>query len=121
MTLKKLLSSKIPNEIAVDEQRGILRIGYSKRIHELIPLDSLAYSHSDTTKNHVSMTFYKTFQGTRGQQVYNEVVQVIGMKWTLSWRAEHLKELINFLETLGVEKKVSSNENMSLGDKIISN
>jgi hypothetical protein len=66
------------------------------------------------------LTFYKTFQGTRGQQVYNEVVQVIGLRWTLSWKADHLKELINHLEALGIEKRINRDENMSLFDKIIS-
>ena len=38
MTLKKLLSSKIPNEIQVDEQRGNLRIGYvGATMHSNLP------------------------------------------------------------------------------------
>ena len=121
VTFKKLISSKVPKEIQLDEQGGTLKITFSKKRHILIELNSVAYSHSETMRNHASITFYKTFIGTRGQQVYNEVIQIIALKWTLSWKIEQLRDVIRELELLDIEKRRSINERISLIDKIISN
>lgn len=75
-----------------------------------IHLDNLAYSHSNLDGNSISITFYKSFVGTRGQVFYKEVVQVIGMKWTRSWRRHQIIEIIVYLMESKVEKKVSANE-----------
>jgi hypothetical protein len=120
VTLKRLLSSKIPKELTFDDELASLIVIYSGRKQEIIPLEKLAYSHSDLNRSHVSLTFYKTFYGTRDQLVYKEVVQVIGMKWTLSWTTGQLKELIAHMEALEISKRLNKDEHMSLFDKIIS-
>lgn len=119
VTLNKLLRARIPKEITFSDQKTLI-IRYNKREHEFIPFENLAYSHSDLTKNHISLTFYKTFVGSRGQVVYNEKIQMIGMRWTLSWTTEQIKEVIGHLKQLEIERKKSNNENLSLFDKISS-
>jgi len=119
VTLKTLLTSKIPKKIAIDNNRDLV-ITYNKHKEDRISLDNLAYSHSVLDRSTISITFYKTFVGTRGQIVYHKLVQVIGMKWTRSSTKDQVKELINYLLQLEVERKESVNDNLSLFDKISS-
>jgi hypothetical protein len=119
VTLKKLLTTKVPKQISVDNYGNML-VTYNKTTGDAIHFDNLAYSHSNLDGNAISITFYKSFVGTRGQIVDKKVVQVIGMKWTRSWSRNQIIDIINYLTELKVKKKVSANERLSLFDKLSS-
>ena len=121
VTLKKLFASNIAGEITIDREENFCRIAFSKKNIVKINLTDLAYSFSNKQADHNSVTFYKSFVGTRGQMVYKKVTEVIGINYTLSWKKQQVNEIQSVLSDLGIQQRVADNDDLSIWERIISN
>ena len=85
---------------------------FSKKNIVKINLTDLAYSFSNKQADHNSVTFYKSFVGTRGQMVYKKVTEVIGINYTLSWKKQQVNEIQSVLSDLGIQQRVADNDDL---------
>jgi hypothetical protein len=119
-TLPKLFKSKIPEKIVIDEETEKLRIHFSKRNIKELPFDGLTYALTERW-GHNSLTFYKTFIGTRGQLVNNKMTELIGLTFSLSWKKSQIREISKELQKQGIRITLAENRDLPLWERIISN
>lgn len=117
----KLVNTKTPMQITFDEERQIFEIIYSKKKIDIIPFENLKFSYSDNNPTHNSITFYKSFIGTRGQIVTNKVTEIFGFKFTFSWNKSQVSDVYRYLNEKEISSNKTENENLPLWEKILSN
>ena len=115
----KLLNQKIPIQITLDEKNKLCEIYYTKKKTDIIPFENLKYSYSDDNKMNNSITFYRSFIGTRGQIVTNKVSEIVGFKFTLSWNKKQVNELHDFFKQVEITSTEVENENLPLWEKML--
>jgi hypothetical protein len=116
----KLVNQKIPLQITFDEESKLCEINYSKNKTDTIPFENLKYSYSDDNKMHNSITFFRSFIGTRGQIVTNKVSEIVGFKYTFSWNKKQVNELHSYLKRIEISSTNTENENLPLWEKMLS-
>jgi len=120
ITYRKIMATQIPKEIIFDSLNGYMLIRYSIVVEHKLLLEHLAYSFNDASSDHKSITFYKIQIGSRGQKIYKETLNLIGLRYSFSWKASQIQDIVNVLKQTEVEVHKSSNEKMSLFDKLMS-
>ncbi len=94
ITLMRLLSNKLVRQVLVNDDRKTIK--YRKATEE-IPFDELGFSFDSEHRNFNELTLYKTYIGTRGQTVKIYVTEIIGMKWTTSWKKSQTESIAHEL------------------------
>ena len=111
---RKLIKSKIPREIQIDSKNEICTIIYSANDKVETPFENLGFA-----ENASSLTLYKTFVGTRGQDVFNKITEIIGLQLTLSWKIVHIREISDELTKQGILQTKADNRDLNLWERLI--
>ena len=117
--LKRILKSKTPIEITLNSDSQLLVLVYSKEKRKEIDFSNLAYSIITKSRSRV-LTFFSTYIGTRGQTVYQEEVEIYGIKYSSSWTIEIINEIIEKLVEVNIEHTYPRNKNLPLWERMIS-
>lgn len=120
-TIGRLFKSKVPIGVGLDFEHEIFRIAYSKKNIQDIPFNELGYAKVGEHSSHFALTIYKTYIGTRGQLVFNKVIELIGMPLTFSWKKWQIAEICSELERLNINQTKAKNADLPLWERIISN
>lgn len=119
IALYRILKSKIAREISLDKE--MLLIVFKKDEKLEIPIDNLAYAITHTHSNHVGLTMFKKFEGSRGQDVFKKVTELIGRKVTFSWKKQQLLEIRDAFDEMGITQTKADNQDLPLWERILSN
>jgi len=117
---KRLITSKVPIEISLDDDQMLCSIRYSKKSCKVIPYQNLAFSILDKGSYYCVLTFYNSFIGTRGQPVFNEIINIIGIGLTMSWRLSTVLEIAGHLLDVGIEETHAREKELSFLELLIS-
>lgn len=113
-TFRKLIKSKIPVEIQIDSKNEICTIIYSANDKVETPFENLGFAENGSL-----LTLYKTFVGTRGQDVFNKITEIIGLQITLSWKTVHIREISDELTKQGILQTKADNRDLNLWERLI--
>jgi len=119
IALYRILKSKIPSGISISDLE--LKIEYSKKEKIEIPLEGLAFAVTNHHKSHIGLTIYKKFEGSRGQDVFKKVTELIGRNFTMAWKKEQLQEIHDSLKSAAVTETKADNRDLPLWERILSN
>lgn len=119
IALYRISKSKIAKEISIHNDK--LTISFKKNVTVEIPLKDLAYAVTDVHKSHVGLTFFKKFKGSRGQDVFQKVTELIGRKLTVAWKKRDLLDIKDTLDELNVTQTQAENRDLPLWERILSN
>jgi len=120
VTLSRLFKSKIAKAIVVHHENHEVEIHLNKKKILKVRFDQLSFAVSGNNF-HRGVTFYRTYIGTRGQLVTQKITEVIGVKYTLSWKMSQLVEIVNELRANQINETKAENRNLPLWERIISN
>ena len=119
VTISRLAKSKVPTQIQIDTLGRKVIINYSRSKVEELVFEQIAFSKIDPFGSYVCLTFYKTFEGTRGQLVTKKLTDVIGLKWTLSWKKHQVFEILAELESNNILEMEPENRELPLWERLI--
>jgi len=99
---KWILKKKIARQISVDVENNLLTVDYFKNRSFSNRLDLTAYELSNHSFYSV-LIFYDKFKATRGHWVYKQVLSVVALELSISWKIRTLKQIANHLNKIGIE------------------
>ena len=118
ITLKRLLSSKLVCELTFDDEKQTLKIRFSGSM-EMLQYENLAFAYNSENNSYNELTLYKTFVGTRGQLVKTHLTDIIGLKWTTSWKKSQVEEIVHSLTVRNIVSYLPANKDLPLWERYI--
>ncbi len=118
ITLKRLLFNKLVRQVKIDDGNRILKIKYRKSYVD-IPFEELGFAIDSEHQRFNELTIYRTYIGTRGQTVKNYIADVIGMKWTTSWKKSQVTSIANELNKRGIASFKPTHKELPLWERFI--
>jgi hypothetical protein len=119
IALYRISKSKIAKEVSVLSDKLVIVFNKDESIE--IPIVNLAYAITEAHKTHIGLTFFKKFEGSRGQDVFKKVTELIGRNITVAWKKEQILEIKSTLEKLEITKTTAQNQDLPLWERILSN
>lgn len=118
ITLKRLLSAKLVNKFTIDDENQVVKVRFSNS-YEIIPFEQLGFAFNSEHSTYNELTLYKTYIGTRGQIVKNYLSDIVGMKWTTSWKKSQVTEIYDALSSRNINSFNPQNKDLPLWERFI--
>lgn len=120
VVLPRIFGSKTPGKIKLDVKHETLTLYYGGDRQKSQSFASLAFSFVEK-RSHNYLVLYKTFVGSRDQQVINPIASMIGMgSITSSWKRGQLRMIRDALSQAQIQRVDADNNNLPLWEKFLS-